>query len=115
MKNYAEEKKKKDAEEKKKDAEEKRKKDAEEKKKDAVEKMDSLGVSLLILTYILFAIFIDQVVLNILDIKLKKNALFSLIGNGIFFAIYLAYLIFALAINVNTIFTSSSINAFATP
>ena len=79
--------------------------------KDAVEKMDSLGVSLLILTYILFAIYIAQVVLNILDIKLKKNALFSLIGNGLFFAISLAYLIFALAINVNTIFTSSSINA----
>ena len=76
-----------------------------------IETVDALGVSLTVMSYVFFAVFIAMVVLCILDFKFKKKGLLSLIGSGLFFIMSLIYLIFVMTINVNTIFSSSTINA----
>ena len=77
----------------------------------SVEKANDLGVKVLVISYFLFATFIAAVVLNILDFKYKKKGLFATIGASLFFVMTLVEFIFSLALNVNTIFSSSTINA----
>lgn len=79
--------------------------------KDTVENVNSLGVTALVFSYVLFTMYLAAIALDISDIKLKKKGLLSLIGSGCLFAAALAYLIFTLTINISTMFSSSKMNA----
>ncbi len=76
---------------------------------DKIDQANKMGVVTLVFTIIIDVAFLAMLTLYILGNSKFKNKKLSLIGSGLFFIATLAYLIFAMAANVNTIFSSSSI------
>ena len=75
-----------------------------------IEKINDLGINVLVNTYIFFVIFLLAVAAQILEAKLKKKGLISLIGSASLFAMVLYFFIYTLALNIKTILTSAFLN-----